>query len=62
MYPADSYDEEERRFFVDACLESYGDEIEEEAAAAAEADDPYYDGSVEEFVESLPVDDDGADY
>lgn len=69
MYPAESYAPEERTLYVQECLEMYGDEIEAEAAVGTdpepspdvemapevEPSDSYYDGTVEEFVESLPA-------
>lgn len=69
MYPAESYTADERNLYVQECIEMYGDEIEAEAASEEpepsldsematepEPSESYYDGTVEEFVESLPTD------
>lgn len=51
MYPADSYDAEDRSFYVNECLESYADEEQDSVE-----EDAYYDGTVEDFVETVPDD------
>lgn len=61
MYPADSYDAEDRALYIQECLEAYGDSYESEVAEEqpsdeSEAEDPsYYEGTVEEFVEEQAV-------
>lgn len=65
MYPADSYDAEERGQYIQECLQAYSDSGDSEAVTedryetsgdyAEEA--PYYEGTVEEFVSDQPLDD-----
>ena len=47
MYPADSYSAEERSQYIQECLASLGESV-------AEEDEGYYEGTVEDFVQSLP--------
>lgn len=69
MYPADSYDPEERSLYIQECLEAYGDSGDNEPAVepayveptydVEEVTDepeevPYYEGTVQEFVEEQP--------
>lgn len=68
MYPADSYDPEERSLYIQECLEAYGDSenseptmdaVDEPAYEPDEvvnepAEVPYYDGTVQDFVEEQP--------
>ncbi len=53
MYPADSYEVSERTQYVNECLTSLGD------APATADEEGYYDGTVEDFVETLPEETDG---
>lgn len=59
MYPADSYDAEDRALYISECLQAYGDSYESEVVQeqpAEDAADPiYYEGTVEEFVEEQPA-------
>lgn len=57
MYPAESYSAEDRSFYIKECLQAYGDSSGEERDYESAQDDEdagYYDGTVEEFVESVP--------
>lgn len=59
MYPADSYDAEDRALYISECLQAYGDSYESEVAQEQPAEDAqdaiYYEGTVEEFVEEQPA-------
>lgn len=59
MYPADSYDAEDRALYISECLQAYSDAYEPEVAleqAPEDAEDAsYYEGTVEEFVEEQPA-------
>ncbi len=57
MYPVESYEVDERNQYVNECLASLGD------APATADEEGYYDGTVEDFVETLPEDteDDGVE-
>ena len=65
MYPSDAYEADERAEYIAACLQDYG--VDDSAMAPAE--DTYeqsempepgyseYEGTVEDYVETLPGDD-----
>lgn len=59
MYPADSYDAQERNQYIAECMESYGDDSYEDSydepqePTSSEEDSGYYDGTVEQFVDSI---------
>jgi hypothetical protein len=50
MYPADSYESEERYMLIQECLQAY---TTDEATDSA-ADPGYYDGTVEDYVNQVP--------
>lgn len=66
MYPADSYEAEDRAFYIEECMQAYGDSDMGESSVDAQAEPeynpeaveaeapeetPYYDGTVEDFVQ-----------
>lgn len=54
MYPSESYEAEDRKFYIDECLQAYGDNSSYDQSSSNPDHDRYYDGTVEDFVESLP--------
>lgn len=68
MYPADSYDAQERGQYIQECLQAYNDAgdsysvtqaAEEESYETTDVhteEAPYYEGTVEEFVGDQPLD------
>lgn len=48
MYPVDAYDASERAQYINECMAAYGE------TATTEEKDEYYEGTVEDFVESIP--------
>lgn len=53
LYPPDSYDDpQERNQYLQECLESYIDD----SAESSSPEEPYYEGTVEDYVEDIPVD------
>lgn len=51
LYPADSYEAEDRNQYIQECLQAYGDaESSEPAQAEVVEDAPYYEGTVEEYI------------
>lgn len=59
MYPAESYSAEDRSFYVRECLQAYGvnSGSQQEPESLEDEDAGYYDGTVEDYVESVPSDD-----
>lgn len=56
MYPADSYEAQERQFYIQECMEAYGESNVSESAVEDTSDEvPYFDGTVEDFVEEIPA-------
>lgn len=60
LYPADSYEPQERNEYIQECLSQYTDSyavenevVEEEATHQSEPETDYYDGTVEEYVEEV---------
>lgn len=50
MYPADSYESEERYMLIQECLQAYTSDTTD---SAAEPD--YYEGTVEDYVNQVPA-------
>lgn len=50
MYPADSYESEERYLLIQECLQVYTSDTTTDSAA----DPDYYDGTVEDYVNQVP--------
>lgn len=63
MYPADSYEPAERSLYVQECIDAYGgsDDSEPEELVEEAEEAPYYEGTVEEFVEEQPAPDEYAE-
>lgn len=51
MYPVESYEVDERSQYIDECIAVTADEY------AEPQEDGYYDGTIDDYVESLPADD-----
>lgn len=51
MYPADSYESDERYMLIQECMQAYT----ADTALDAEADPGYYEGTVEEYVDQIPA-------
>lgn len=56
MYPAESYSAEDRSFYINECLQAYGvnSGAQKDYETAQDEDAGYYDGTVEDYVESIP--------
>lgn len=59
MYPADSYDPSDRSLYVQECMDAYADSAEAEPVEVMDEPEevPYYEGTVEEYIEEQPVPD-----
>lgn len=56
LYPADSYEPEERSQYIQECLSQYADDEtyqDETTEADAEPEADYYEGTVEDYVEDV---------
>jgi hypothetical protein len=51
MYPADSYESEERYMLIQECMQAYSTDT----ASDPSADPGYYDGTVEDYVNQVPA-------
>lgn len=60
MYPAESYSAEDRSFYINECLQAYGvnSGVQQDYESAQDEDVGYYEGTVEDYVESVPYEED----
>lgn len=56
MYPSDSYSAEDRKFYIEECLAAYGEDDQPTRDVASDDGGDYYDGTIEDYVDSLPED------
>lgn len=56
MYPSESYAAEDRSFYINECLQAYGvsSGVQKDYESTQEEDAGYYEGTVEDYVESVP--------
>lgn len=57
MYPAESYEVEERNTLIQECLDAYAPEPPETTYEDSASEPAYYEGTVEDFVNEAPAED-----